>query len=67
MVFCREDSPPIDPDQFRRYVLYPAMDAAGIKREKWQNGLHMFRHTVVSEISNLAGLRIAQEQAGHSD
>jgi len=28
------------------------MDAAGIKREKWQNGLHMFRHTVVSEISN---------------
>jgi integrase len=66
-VFCREDGRPLDPDHARRYVLYPAMTAAGIPVVKRESGLHMFRHTVVSEVAKRLGLKMAQDQAGHSD
>ena len=67
-VFCREDGSPLDPDHMRRSVIYPALEAAEIEREKWGNGLHMFRHTVASRILSLGGsLRAAQEQLGHSN
>jgi integrase len=66
-VFCREDGRPLDPDHVRRYVLYPAMEAATIPVVKRESGLHLFRHTVVSEVAKRLGLKMAQEQAGHSD
>jgi integrase len=74
-VFCRsnvdkdnpQDHRPLDPDHIRRYVLYPAMKAAKIPIESRGNGLHLFRHTVVSELAKRNGLKAAQDQAGHSD
>src|SRR5262245_53295157 len=44
-----------DPDHMRRYVLYPALEAAEITIEKHQNGLHMFRHTVATEMNKRTG------------
>jgi integrase len=58
---------PLDPDHMRNYVLYPAMDKAGIERTKHAYGLHMFRHTAISEVAKTLGLKAAQEQAGHRD
>lgn len=67
-VFCREDGSPLDPDHMRNYVLYPAMDAAGIERQKRGSGLHMFRHTAGSVVYSVTGdLKKAQDQLGHSD
>lgn len=66
-VFCREDGRPLDPDHIRRYVLYPAMEAAEIPMAAHANGLHMFRHTVVSELAKRGGLKAAQAQAGHAN
>ena len=67
-VFCREDGSPLDPDYMRRSVIYPALEAADIEREKWGSGLHMFRHTVGSKIHALSGsIKMAQEQLGHSN
>ena len=51
----------------RRYVLYPTMQAVGIPVVKWESGLHLFRHTVVSEVAKRLGLKQAQDQAGHAD
>jgi|SRR5215475_8372645 len=65
-VFSREDGRPLDPDHVRRYVLYPAMAAARIPVVKRESGLHLFRHTVVSEVAKRLGLKMAQDQAGHS-
>ncbi len=58
---------PVDPCWFRAKVLYPALAAAGIPKVPHGSGLHMFRHTVVSEVSKRLGIRAAQEQAGHAD
>jgi integrase len=69
-VFCNEKGEPIDPDHFRRQVLYKAMDKIGItedQREAHAFGLHMFRHTATSEVHRELGLKFAQDQAGHSD
>ena len=65
-VFCREDGRPLDPDHMRRSVLYPAMEAAGVEMQDYSNGLHMFRHTALSELAKRKGLKAAQHQAGHS-
>jgi integrase len=43
------------------------MEAAGISVIKQESGLHLFRHTVVSEVAKRLGLKMAQDQAGHSD
>jgi integrase len=67
-VFCREDGSPLDPDHMRNYILYPAMDAAKIERQKRGSGLHMFRHTAGSVVYALTGdLEKAQDQLGHAD
>jgi len=67
-VFCRdaEEGKPLCPDHIRRYVLYPAMETAKIPMKDRENGLHMFRHTVVSELAKRKGLAAAQHQVGHS-
>jgi integrase len=66
-VFCRSDGRALDPDHIRRYVLYPAMEKAGIEVIAHESGLHMFRHTVVSVVAARVGLKQAQDQAGHAD
>jgi len=43
------------------------MRAAEIPVVSRESGLHMFRHTVVSEVAKRMVLKVAQDQAGHSD
>jgi integrase len=67
-VFARADGSPNNPDALRRDVLYPAMDAAGIKRVKGQYGFHIFRHTVVSILrAQAVDVTVAQNLLGHSN
>ena len=66
-VFCRPDCRTLDPDHIRRYVLYPALVAAKVPLTSRGSGLHQLRHTCISEVSKRLGLKVASEQAGHSD
>lgn len=66
-IFSREDGTPLDPDNFRETVLYPAMTKVGITREKGTHGFHLFRHTAGSLVFKMAGMKAAQEQLGHSN
>jgi integrase len=66
-IFCREDGSPWDPDHLREQVLYPAMEAAGIKRGNGTHGFHIFRHSAGSIVyANTRDLRLAQELLRHS-
>ncbi|HZS47706.1 MAG TPA: site-specific integrase [Blastocatellia bacterium] len=66
-IFCRQDGSPLDPDYVRNFVLYPAMDAAGIERQSRTHGFHLFRHTAGSIVHNKTrDLKLAQELLGHA-
>jgi integrase len=47
-VFSREDGSPLDPDWLRKKVLYPALEAAEIKKTSREHGFHIFRHSAGS-------------------
>lgn len=65
-VFSRPDGRPLDPDHVRRYVITPALEAAGIPQQKHGSGLHMFRHTAASVLVEATGnVKSAQDQLGH--
>jgi integrase len=67
-VFCRADGSPQEPDHIRNCVLYPALDKAGVPRQKWASGHHMFRHSAGSVLYAVTGdLKKTQEQLGHAD
>ncbi len=67
LIFCRPDGTPCDPNYLRKFVLYPALKAAGIPRGKGTHGFHLFRHTVASIIHERTGsLKNAQAFLGHS-
>jgi integrase len=42
-IFCRSDGRPLA-DYLREQVLYPVLQATGIKRKARENGFHAFRH-----------------------
>jgi len=66
-VFFREDGSPLDPDFYRRHVLYPALDRIGISRGNGTHGLQMLRYTVGNEIHRTTGdVRLVQDQLGHT-
>lgn len=66
-VFCKLDGAPLDPNQLRKKVLYPAMDMAGIERKARAHGFHMFRHSAGSIVHAKTGdLKLAQELLGHA-
>lgn len=66
-VFCRADGAPLVPDVLRRDVLYPALDRAGIPRNKRAAGFHAFRHSAASFINAETGnIKLAQKLLGHS-
>ena len=63
----REDGSPCDPDYLRKWVLYPAMDRAGIKRGSRTHGFHLFRHTAGSIVHEKTGsVKLAQKHLGHA-
>ena len=66
-IFCRPDGGPANPDYLRKKVLYPALDAAGIKRGNRTHGFHLFRHSAGSIVHNQTGsLKKAQRLLGHA-
>jgi integrase len=66
-IFCKADGTPCDPGYLRNKVLYPALDAAGIKRSARTHGFHLFRHSAGSIIHAITGdLKQAQELLGHA-
>jgi integrase len=66
-VFCRVDGSPCDPDTLRRRVLYPALDAAEIKRTSRGHGFHLFRHSAGTILhAATRDVKVAQEILGHS-
>lgn len=66
-VFCREDGAPLNPDTLRKDVLYTAIAAAGIEREKGAHGFHLFRHSAASIVhTQTRDIKVAQELLGHS-
>jgi integrase len=66
-VFCREDGDALNHDSLRKTVLYKAMDKAGIQREKFNHGFHLFRHSAITMLYRLTGdLKRAQGFARHS-
>jgi integrase len=54
-VFCGQDGSALNHDSLRRTVLYKAMDKAGIQREKFNHGFHVFRHSAITMLYRLTG------------
>ena len=67
-VFCHLDGRPLDPDVLRCDVLYPAIERAGLVREKRSHGWHAFRHTASTLIyREILDLKAARMYLGNSD
>ena len=63
--FDVRDGPPCG--LFRKWVLYPAMDRAGIKRGSRTHGFYLFRHTAGSIVHEKTGsVKLAQTHLGHA-
>lgn len=61
------DGAPLKADQLRIQVLFPALESAGIKRQKSAHGFHLFRHSAASIVhAETRDLRLAQKLLGHS-
>src|SRR5690349_19830315 len=57
----------MNPDDLRKRMLYPAMDAAGINRTARAYGFHLFRHSAGTEFENLTGnLKKTSSFLGHA-
>lgn len=66
-VFCKADGDSCDPDYLRKKILYPAIDAVGIKRSPGAYGFHVFRHSAGSIVHKKTGsVKLAQNLLGHS-
>lgn len=66
-IFSTPDGQAFHTDHLRNYVLYPAMEKAGIKRGKGTHGFHLIRHTAGSIVHRRTGdVKLVQELLGHS-
>jgi integrase len=66
-VFSREDGAALNANSVRLYVLYPALEQAGIKRGRGTHGFHLFRHSAASIVyAEMRDLTLAQELLGHT-
>jgi integrase len=66
-VFARADGSPLNGDQVRIKILYPALERAGITRGKSTHGFHLFRHSAASIVhAETRDLTLAQELLGHT-
>jgi integrase len=67
LVFPTEAGTPWNVENLRTRVLYIAMASAGIKRERFCHGFHIFRHSAVSNVlAQSHDLKMASSFAGHS-
>ncbi len=66
-VFARRDGSPLDPNYVRKFVLYPALDAAGIERGRRTHGFHLFRHSAASIVhERTRDLKLTQTLLRHT-
>lgn len=66
-IFCDASGQPYSDKRLRESILYPAMDAVGIKRTARQYGWHIFRHSggsILYEITK--DLKLAQKHLRHT-
>jgi integrase len=66
-IFARRDGQPLSDISVRRH-LYKAMEATGIKREKFTHGFHIFRHSAGTLLyDKIRDLKQVQTVLRHSD
>jgi len=66
-LFTNELGGPCDPDNLRKRVLYPALEAAGIARGDRTHGFHLFRHSAATIVADRTrDIALAGELLGHS-
>jgi integrase len=67
-VFTNGAGRPLDPDDLRKRVLYPAMAEAKLERKAARDyGFHLFRHSAGSQMHEATGdLKQTQSFLGHS-
>lgn len=66
-MFTTPDGEAFYTDHLRNYVLYPAMEKAGIARGNRTHGFHLIRHTAGSIVHRRTGdVKLVQELLGHS-
>jgi integrase len=58
---------PLEPGNFRKRVLYPAMDELGIMREDRKYGFHILRHSGATILhKETGGIEVAQRALGQA-
>jgi integrase len=66
-IFTNTSGRPLHEGFVRDENLYPAMDAAGVKRQKHKHGWHIFRHTAATGAhAHSRNLKLVQEMLGHA-
>jgi integrase len=67
-IFTNSHGRPLHEGFVRDEILYPAMDAAGIKRQKHKFGWHIFRHTAATGAhAKSRDLKVVQGMLGHAN
>jgi integrase len=66
-IFANSVGNQLDPDSFRKRVLYPLMDSLEIKRGSHTHGFHILRPTAATVLHELTGdIEKAQRALGHA-
>jgi len=66
-VFGKSDGAPLNADELRLGVLYPALKRVGIERGPNSHGFHLFRHSAASIVhEETRDMSLAQRLLGHS-
>jgi integrase len=66
-IFPNRVGGPLEPGNFLKRVLYPAMDELGIKREDRTHGFHILRHSSATILHEETGdIEVAQRALGHA-
>jgi len=62
-LFTRRDGKPLDPNDLRRQILYPALTAAGIRRVRFHDARHTFASLLLQQGESPTYVK---DQLGHS-
>lgn len=63
LVFCNENSKPLDPDDLVRREFFPALDRAGLHRIRFHDLRHTYASLLIAQGENI---KFIQHQLGHA-